>query len=74
MMKPPSTFLFLFVCLVLTGQQPKDFSLDLKTWEDRGKSLVFNDAPWFDTGWSCIDGHIFIDDDGTPYFFFNNEG
>ncbi len=28
-------------------------------------------APWFDLGWSCIDGHVFEDSDGTPYLFFN---
>lgn len=27
-------------------------------------------APWLDIGWSCIDGHIFINRDGTPYVFF----
>ena len=31
-------------------------------------------APWFDIGWSCIDGHIFVDDDETPYLFFNKVG
>jgi len=31
-------------------------------------------APWFDNGWSCIDGDIFVDDDGTPYLFFDKVG
>ncbi len=31
-------------------------------------------TPWFDDGSSNIDGHIFIDDDGTPYLFFNKVG
>jgi beta-xylosidase len=31
-------------------------------------------APWFDIGWSCIDGNIFEDDDGTPYLYFNKVG
>jgi beta-xylosidase len=28
-------------------------------------------APWFDFGYSAIDGHIFVDDDGKPYLFFS---
>lgn len=31
-------------------------------------------APLFDNGWSCIDAHIFIDADGTPYLFFDKVG
>lgn len=31
-------------------------------------------APWFDLGYSTIDGHIFVDDDGTPYVFFSRNG
>ena len=31
-------------------------------------------GPWCDVGWSSIDGHIFIDDDGTPYLFFDHVG
>jgi len=31
-------------------------------------------APLFDNGWSCIDGHVFIDTDGTPYLFFTKVG
>lgn len=31
-------------------------------------------APVFDNGWSCIDGHLFIDTDGTPYLFFDKVG
>ena len=31
-------------------------------------------APWFDNGWSCIDAHIFIDTDQTPYLYFNKVG
>jgi beta-xylosidase len=27
-------------------------------------------APLFDLGYSCIDGHIFIDEDGTPYLYY----
>jgi beta-xylosidase len=31
-------------------------------------------APLFDNGWSCIDGHIFVDADGTPYLYFTKVG
>lgn len=30
--------------------------------------------PLFDNGWACIDGHIFVDDDGTPYLYFAKVG
>jgi beta-xylosidase len=28
-------------------------------------------TPWFDLGYSVIDGDILVDDDGTPYFYFS---
>lgn len=31
-------------------------------------------APWLDNGWSCIDADLFVDDDGTPYLFFDKVG
>jgi beta-xylosidase len=31
-------------------------------------------APLFDFGFSCIDGHIFIDDDQKPYLFYEKVG
>ncbi len=31
-------------------------------------------APWFDAGYSAIDGDIFIDSDGTPYLYFSRNG
>lgn len=31
-------------------------------------------APWFDLGYSTIDGHIFVDDDETPYLYFSRNG
>jgi len=31
-------------------------------------------APWFDPGYSTIDGHLFVDDDGTPYVYFSRNG
>jgi beta-xylosidase len=31
-------------------------------------------APLFDSGFQCIDGHIFVDDDGKPYLFYEMVG
>jgi len=31
-------------------------------------------APWFDFGYSAIDGHIFVDDDGKPYLYYSRNG
>ena len=31
-------------------------------------------GPWFDPGYSAIDGDIFVDDDGTPYVYFSKNG
>ena len=31
-------------------------------------------APLFDNGWSCIDGHVYLDTDGAPYLFFTKVG
>ena len=31
-------------------------------------------TPWFDYGYSAIDGHIFVDEDGSPYLFFSRNG
>jgi len=31
-------------------------------------------VPWFDYNYSCIDGHLFIDEEGTPYLYFEKVG
>ncbi|HYW95964.1 MAG TPA: glycoside hydrolase family 43 protein [Bacteroidales bacterium] len=31
-------------------------------------------APWFDPGYSCIDAHIFFDDDGKIYLYYDKVG
>jgi beta-xylosidase len=31
-------------------------------------------APLFDLGYGCIDGHLFIDEDETPYLYFEKVG
>lgn len=31
-------------------------------------------TPWFDPGYSTIDGHILVDEDGTPWLYFSRNG
>lgn len=31
-------------------------------------------APWFDFGFSCIDGHLYMDGDSTPYLYYEQVG
>lgn len=31
-------------------------------------------APWFDFGYSAIDGNVFVDDDGVAYLYFSRNG
>jgi beta-xylosidase len=31
-------------------------------------------APLLDNGWSCIDGHVFVENDGTPWLYFARVG
>lgn len=33
---------------------------------------VYN-GPMFDFGYAAIDGHVFIDEDGTPYFYYSKD-
>ena len=32
-----------------------------------------HNGPMFDPGYAVIDGHVFIDDDGQPYFYFSKD-
>ena len=34
---------------------------------------VFDQQPMFDYGYAVIDGHVFIDDDGTRYFYYDKD-
>jgi beta-xylosidase len=34
---------------------------------------VFDQKPMFDYGYAAIDGHVFIDDDQTPYFYYDKD-
>ncbi len=31
-------------------------------------------APWFDLGYSCIDGHLFVNSDNKPYLYYEMVG
>ena len=31
-------------------------------------------TPWFDLGYSAIDAHIFVDEDGQPYLYYSKNG
>ena len=33
---------------------------------------VYN-GPMFDLGYAAIDGHVFVDEDGTPYFYYSKD-
>lgn len=34
---------------------------------------VYDKKPMFDEGYAVIDGHVFIDDDGTRYFYYDRD-
>lgn len=48
--------------------------LCLAVSEDPGGPFTDLYAPWFDLGYSCIDGHIFIDTDEKPYLYYEMVG
>ena len=54
--------------------EPEGFRICLAVSDIPEGPYKVTNAPWFDNGWSCIDGHIFVDDDETPYLFFNKTG
>ncbi|MBD3243213.1 MAG: family 43 glycosylhydrolase [Chitinivibrionales bacterium] len=47
------------------------YRICLAVADDPAGPFVDTLTPWFDIGWACIDGHVFVDADGTPYLFFN---
>lgn len=38
-----------------------------------GPFVDVHNGPMFDLGYAAIDGHVFIDDDGQPYFYFSKD-
>ena len=58
----------------VAGQKTPKLLLGLAV-SDRPEGPYINlHAPWFDAGYSAIDGDILIDDDGTPYLYFSRNG
>lgn len=57
-----------------TSPERKGFRLCLAAAEKPTGPFLDCYTPWFDDGSSNIDGHIFIDTDGTPYLFFDKVG
>ncbi len=59
---------------LLRGSNPAKLMMGLAV-SDRPEGPYHDlHAPWFDFGYSTIDGHIFVDDDGTPYLYFSRNG
>jgi beta-xylosidase len=59
---------------MLAGRQPAKLLLGLAV-SDRPEGLYTSlHTPWFDPGYSAIDGDIFIDADGKPYLYFSRNG
>lgn len=52
----------------------KGLRICLAVSDDPGGPFTDIYAPWFDFGFSCIDGHIFVDTDGKPYLYYEMVG
>lgn len=59
--------------MVANEKTPK-LLLALAVSDKPGGPYVTVHGPWFDPGYSAIDGDIFIDKDGTPYLYFSRNG
>lgn len=62
--------------LAYSAQRDRDEGFRLCLAAADGPEGPFEDiyAPWCDVGWSTIDAHVFVDDDGTPYLYFAKVG
>lgn len=59
-----------------TARRKQDESLRLGVAVSDSPEGPFRDVyggPMFDPGYAVIDGHVFIDDDGKPYFYFSKD-
>jgi len=52
----------------------KGMRICLAVSDDPGGPFTDIHAPLFDLGFSCIDGHIFVDTDGKPYLYYEMVG
>lgn len=62
--------------MVFSCKGPGESGLRLGLAVSDGPEGPFLDlkVPWFDENYSCIDGHLFVDTDGTPYLFYEQVG
>ncbi len=58
------------------GKDKSDDRMLLCLAKSNSPTGPFNDlyAPWFDKGFSCIDAHLFFDDDKRIYLYFDKVG
>ena len=59
-----------------TARRKSDLSLRMGVAISDNPAGPFRDVhngPMFDFGYAAIDGHVFIDDDGQPYFYFSKD-
>ena len=59
-----------------TARRKADHSLRMGvavSHSPEGPFLDVHNGPIFDFGYAAIDGHVFIDDDGQPYFYFSKD-
>ena len=59
-----------------TARRKADHSLRMGvavSHSPEGPFLDVHKGPIFDFGYAAIDGHVFIDDDGQPYFYFSKD-
>jgi len=65
-------------CLIYSAKGPvrhgSGLRLCLAVADEPGGPFEDLHAPWFDDNFSCIDAHLFIDEDGTPYLFYEKVG
>ena len=59
---------------MLASQKTPKLLLGLAVSDRPDGPYVSLHGPWFDPGYSAIDGDIFVDTDGTPYLYFSRNG
>lgn len=63
--------------LVYTTKHDKESPLNICLAQSERPEGPFKDlyTPWIDIeGWGRIDGHVFVDEDGTPFLYFDKVG
>ncbi len=65
---------YLVYSAMVKGSQPAKLLLGLAVSDVPQGPYHSLYGPWFDAGYSAIDGDIFVDKDGTPYLYFSRNG